>query len=173
MAALQLKQRVQEEGRNLGNGILKLAARFEALHPTRVLTAETSGIVPGLTTAAALRVPVVYARKVKPVTMCQGAYEAHAPSHTKGGSTPLVVSKEFMCPGDRVLVVDDFLAKGATMVALGKLVQEAGCILVGFATLIEKEFEGGRKAIQAAFPTTPVEVLVSVVSMDNGSVQLK
>jgi len=96
----------------------ELAARFGAAGATKVLTAEISGIAPALTTALWLKVPVVYARKTKPVTMTEPVYVEAAPSHTKGISVFLMVSPEFLGPGDRVLIVDDFLASGQTIEAL-------------------------------------------------------
>ena len=101
-----LKERIRREGENLGRGILKvdgfinhqvdpllmleagreLAARFADVGATKVLTAEISGIAPALTTALALNIPLVYARKTKPVTMTEPVYVEAAPSHTKGVS---------------------------------------------------------------------------------------
>src|ERR1700712_133959 len=102
---LTLKQRILAEGRNLGNGILKidsilnhqlypdlmfemgkeLASRFAETPIDRILTAEISGIAPALMTGLALGVPVVYARKLKPITMSGPVFLETAPSHTKGG----------------------------------------------------------------------------------------
>src|SRR5688500_10371705 len=125
-----LKERIRREGQNLGNGILKvdsfinhqvdpalmlavggaLAAHFGALGITKVLTAEISGIAPALTTALALGIPVVYARKTKPITMPNDIFIQSAPSHTKGQEVKLMVSPEFLGSRDKVLIIDDFLA---------------------------------------------------------------
>ncbi|HEC35876.1 MAG TPA: xanthine phosphoribosyltransferase, partial [Anaerolineae bacterium] len=127
-----LKRRVLQEGQDLGNGILKvdgfinhqidpllmqrageeLARRFAHAGVTKILTAEISGIAPALTAALALGVPVIYARKTKPITMAEPVYVESAPSHTKGLEVLLMVSPEYLRPGDRVLIVDDFLATG-------------------------------------------------------------
>ncbi len=121
-----LKQRIRREGKNLGNGILKvdsflnhqvdpafmlavggaLAAHFGAANITKVLTAEISGIAPALTTALALGVSVVYARKTKPITMPENAYVQDAPSHTKGKIARIMVSPEFLHADDTVLIID-------------------------------------------------------------------
>ena len=133
-----LKDRIRRDGVNLGHGILKvdsfinhqvdpalmlavggaLAARFAHLGANKIVTAEISGIAPALTTALALGIPVVYARKTKPVTMHPNAMTASAPSHTKGVMTELMISPEFLGPRDHVLVIDDFLARGETIRAL-------------------------------------------------------
>jgi xanthine phosphoribosyltransferase len=160
-----LKQRIRQEGRNLGRGILKIdsvinhqvdatlmleagaafARQFGKVNPTRVLTAEVSGIIPAMATAYAMGLPLVYARKHKPVTMADPVFVEFAPSHTKGGDVSLMVSPEFLHAGDRVLIIDDFLATGQTM---ARIVQSADATVVGIGTLVEKSFEGGRAALQ-------------------------
>jgi xanthine phosphoribosyltransferase len=183
-----LKERIRREGVNLGNGILKvdsfinhqvdptlmlavggaLAARFAHLQPNKVFTAEISGIAPALTTALALGVPVLYARKSKPITMHPNAIVESAPSHTKGRMTDIIVSPEFLGPRDRVLIVDDFLASGQTIEALARLVADAGAHLVGIGAVVEKTFEGGRAVL--AHWDVPIESLAIIVNMDNGKI---
>ena len=163
-----LKERIRQQGQNLGNGILKvdsflnhqvdpalmlavggaLAAHFGALGITKVLTAEISGIAPALTTALALGVPVVYGRKTKPITMPDDAFIASAPSHTKGKEVQLMVSPEFLGDSDTVLIIDDFLATGHTILALIHLAQAAGAEVIGVGAVIEKSFEGGRAKLE-------------------------
>jgi len=183
-----LRQRICREGQNLGRGILKvdgfinhqvdpalmleagreLAARFGEAGATKVLTAEISGIAPALTTALALGIPVVYARKTKPITMPPEVLRRSAPSHTKGKEVELMVSPEFLSSGDRILIIDDFLASGRTILALVHLVADAGATLVGIGGLIEKQFEGGR-AVLAQFGV-PIEALVTVSDMADGRI---
>jgi xanthine phosphoribosyltransferase len=163
-----LKERIRQEGQNLGSGILKvdsfinhqvdpalmlavggaLAAHFGALGITKVLTAEISGIAPALTTALALGVPVVYGRKTKPITMPADVFVQSAPSHTKGQEVTLMVSPEFLGDMDKVLIIDDFLATGHTIMALVRLAQDAGAEVIGVGTVIEKSFEGGRAKLE-------------------------
>jgi xanthine phosphoribosyltransferase len=163
-----LKERIRREGQNLGSGILKvdsfinhqvdpalmlavggaLAAHFGALGITKVLTAEISGIAPALTTALALGVPVVYGRKTKPITMPNEIFVASAPSHTKGQEVQLMVSPEFLGRSDKVLIIDDFLATGHTILALVRLAQQAGAEVIGVGAVIEKSFEGGRATLE-------------------------
>ncbi len=160
----ELKRRILAEGKNLGGGILKLdsllnhqmdpmlmrdigqefARRFAGEKITRIITAEVSGIGPALMAGLALGVPIVYARKRKPITMKEPVYVDSAPSHTKGEEVLLMVSPEFLLPGDRVLLVDDFLATGKTIHALARIVRQAGATLVGVGAVVEKTFEGGR-----------------------------
>ncbi len=183
-----LKDRIAREGVNLGQGILKvdsfinhqvdpalmlavggaLAARLAHLGANKIVTAEISGIAPALMTGLALGIPVVYARKTKPVTMHPNAMRATAPSHTKGTVTELMISPEFLGPRDHVLIVDDFLARGKTIRALVELIRQAGATLVGIGAVIEKRFEGGREEL--ADLNVPIESLVVVTSMENGHI---
>jgi xanthine phosphoribosyltransferase len=184
----ELKERILRDGKNLGNGILKVdgfinhqvdpmlmdacgrefARRFADVKATKVLTAEISGIAPALFTAIHLNLSVVYARKNKPVTMPDQVYLTLAPSHTKGRMVELIISPEHLRPGERVLIIDDFLASGATILGLVRLAQTAGAEIVGIGTLIEKTFEGGRKALEAL--GVPVESLAGVSSLDDDKI---
>jgi xanthine phosphoribosyltransferase len=185
-----LKERILREGRNLGSGILKIdsllnhqiypdlmhqmgqemAARFAGIPIQRILTAEISGIAPALMTGLALGVPVVYARKIKPITMFGPVFLETAPSHTKGTEVNLLVSAEFMPSDQNVLIIDDFLASGKTMRALARIVEGAGSRVVGIGVVVEKSFEGGRDFMRAKGYAMPIEALVTITSMDNGEI---
>ncbi len=188
-----LKDKIMAEGQNLGSGILKIdsilnhqiypdlmvemgkemARRFEGIQIDRILTAEISGIAPALMTGVVLNVPVVYARKKKPITMAGPVFLETAPSHTKGGEVPLLVSAEFLHAGEKVLIIDDFLASGKTLLALARMVASAKAELVGVGTVVEKAFEGGRNLMhQAGYTHIPIEALAIIISMDNGQIVL-
>lgn len=187
----ELEDRIIQEGRSLAGGILKVdgfinhqvdpalmdlcgqefARRFRSVGATRVLTAEISGIAPALMTALHLGVPIVYARKSKPVTMPDQVYLTVAPSHTKGHLVELMVSPEYLGPGERVLVIDDFLASGATIHGLVRLARTAGATIVGIGALIEKTFEGGRELLNPL--GVPIVSLVVIDSMDNGEIHIR
>ncbi len=186
-----LIDRIRKEGKNLGGGILKVdsfinhqvdpelmdacgaefARRFAKVGATRVLTAEISGIAPALMAARHLRLPVVYARKTKPITMPDSVYLTIAPSHTKGVAVELIVSPEYLSHGERVLIIDDFLASGATILGLVRLARAAGAQVVGIGALIEKSFEGGRQALSLL--KIPVESLVVIKKMENGNIEFE
>ncbi len=179
-----LKQRILKEGRNLGNGILKvdgfinhqvdpqlmmecgkeLARRFQDIGATKILTAEISGIAPALTTAVHMGLPVVYARKHKPITMPDQVFLTLTPSHTKGRTVELTVSPEYLAGGESVLIIDDFLATGATILGLVRLAETAGAKIAGIGALIEKIFEGGRETLKPL--GVPIESLACIQSMD-------
>lgn len=184
----ELEERIRRDGQVLPGGILKvdsfvnhqvdaglmercgreLAGRFAGLQATKVLTAEISGIAPALTTAMHLGIPVVYARKTKPITMPDQVYLTLAPSHTKGRMVELIVSPEYLASGARVLIIDDFLASGATILGLVRLAEAAGAKIIGIGALIEKTFEGGREALKPL--GVPVESLTRIESMDGGKI---
>ena len=186
-----LKARILQEGQNLGRGILKIdsflnhqldaelmeaigneiARRFVDHKPTRVVTAEVSGIVPAIMAGKALgNIPVVYARKHKPITMMEPVYIDAAPSHTKGGEVMLMISPEFLHASDRVLIVDDFLASGRTIDALARIVRNSGAELVGIAAVVEKTFEGGRDAL--AHWGVPIYAAATILDMSGGEIVL-
>jgi len=184
----ELQERIMREGKNLGNGILKvdgfinhqvdpilmdacgreLARRFKDIGATKVLTAEISGIAPAVSTAYHLKLSVVYARKHKPITMPDQVFLTLSPSHTKGRMVELIISPEYLRDGERVIIIDDFLATGATILGLVRLAQTAGSIIVGVGTLIEKTFEGGRQALSSL--GVPIEALVQVTSMEGDKI---
>jgi xanthine phosphoribosyltransferase len=184
-----LEERIRKDGRNLGKGILKVDGfinhmvdpvlmdscgreferLFSHLDAKLILTAEISGIAPALMAGRYLDLPVVYARKHKPVTMPSDVYLTVAPSHTKGISVELIVSPEYLPRDTPVLIIDDFLASGETILGLARLIQAAGAKLVGIGTLIEKSFEGGREKLQHL--DVPIASLVCITSMEGSNIE--
>jgi len=146
----------------------EFARAFAGVKATRILTAEISGIAPAIMAGRYMNLPVVYARKSKPITMPNQVYLTVAPSHTKGRMVELIVSPEYLGPGERVLIIDDFLATGSTILGLVRLAQAAGATIVGIGTLIEKTFEGGREALE--YLNVPVISLAAIKSMDDNQI---
>src|SRR5688572_30804190 len=184
----ELQERILKEGQALGHGILKVdsfvnhqvdpklmdicgrefAKRFAKVGATKILTAEISGIAPALTTAIHLGLPVVYARKTKPITMPDQVYLTLAPSHTKGRMVELIVSPEYLANNEKVLIIDDFLASGQTILGLVRLAEASGSKVVGIGALIEKAFEGGREALKPL--GIPIHSLACIISMGEDNV---
>ena len=184
----ELEERILRDGKNLGGGILKVdsfvnhqvdpllmdvcgkefARRFASVGATKVLTAEISGIAPAVTTAIHLGLPVVYARKTKPITMPDQVYLTLAPSHTKGRMVELIVSPEYLANDEKVLIIDDFLASGQTILGLARLAEASGSRIVGIGALIEKTFEGGRDALKTL--NVPIESLACITSMEEDKI---
>jgi len=147
----------------------ELARRLSAYHPTLILTAEASGIAPGLVVAQALNVPLVYAKKYAP-DVEPPALSRVIPSATKGGNTRLVLSRRYLPAASRVVLVDDFLSNGHTAVALADMAQEAGAQVLGAGFVIEKCFRHGRAALEAR--GVPVAALARVERLEHGRVYL-
>lgn len=189
-----LIERIRLEGRNLGRGILKVdgfinhqldpeltlemgrefARRFGEAGVsgvTKIVTAEVSGIAPALTTGIVLGVPVIYARKTRPITMASGVYKSEAPSHTKGGVVELIVSPEYLKPEDRVILIDDFLASGRTIAALAELIGQCNATLCGIGCLVEKSFEGGRSLLAPL--NVPIISLAIIDNMDGDAIVVR
>ena len=185
----KLQERILKDGQNLGNGILKVdsfvnhqvdpalmdecgrefAKRFANVGATKILTAEISGIAPAVTTAIHMNLPVVYARKSKPITMPDQVYLTLAPSHTKGRMVELIISPEYLANDEKVLIIDDFLASGQTILGLCRLAEASGSKVVGIGALIEKIFEGGRDALKSL--GVPIESIANIKSMDDGKIE--
>jgi len=183
-----LEERILREGKNLGNGILKVdgfinhqvdpclmdqcgqtfAQIFKGIGATKILTAEISGIAPALATGMHMELPVVYARKHKPITMPDQVFLTLTPSHTKGRTVELIISPEYLSGGERVLIIDDFLATGATILGLVRLAQTAGAVIVGIGALIEKTFEGGREKLSPL--GVPIESLARIRAMEDDNI---
>lgn len=147
-----------------------LANRFRDRGPDLVLTAEASGIPPGLACAFALDVPVVYAKKFLGIGD-RNAFWREVASPTKGTEYRVEVSRRVLGAGLRVLIVDDFLSGGRTAEALGQITEEAASEVVGLAFVIEKSFAGGRRRLEEH--GWRVEALARVASLDGGRIQLE
>ena len=142
----------------------ELYRRFAGAGITRVLTIEASGIALGYAAARAFEVPFVFAKKSKSVNIDGDVYAAEVESFTHKCTNRVIVSKRFIQPGDRVLIVDDFLANGCALQGLISIVEEAGATVAGIGIAIEKGFqEGGEKIRRRGYH---LESLAIVESMD-------
>lgn len=147
----------------------ELGRRLASYKPDLVLTAEASGIAPGLVAAIALDVPMVYAKKYAP-RIEPPAYSRIVPSPTKGGETRLVIGQKYLWQGARVVLVDDILSNGRTAQALIEMVREAGAVVLAAGFIMEKAFKNGRHILEDL--DVPVAVLARVVSAENGDIQV-
>lgn len=181
----ELQERIKSDGQMLPGGILvvdsfinhqidtslmqrigqDIAHRFRGKEITKVLTIESSGIAPALTTSLALGVPMLTIKKAKPNTM--GAYySTTVRSFTKAKNYDLCVSQSYLGEKDHVLIVDDILANGHTALAALHLCEQAGAHVEGLAVCIEKDFMEGRKAIGQKYPDLTIESLAVVQSAE-------
>lgn len=164
MAEIELlKSRILKDGQALPGNILKVdsflnhqidvmllyemgkefAARYEQAGITKILTVETSGIAVASLCGLVMQVPVVFAKKNQTSNLVGDVYCASVKSFTHNRTYSIRVSKKYLSSGDRILIVDDFLANGCALLGLSQIVREAGAELAGAGIAIEKGFQGG------------------------------
>lgn len=185
-----LKERILKDGRCFPGGILKVdnfinhqmdpilmksmavefVRRFASTKINKILTVEASGIAPAIMVGYLLELPVVFAKKKVPSTM-ENMLVTEIFSFTKSRSYNVCVSKDFLCLGDKVLFIDDFLANGNAAKGMMDLVNQAGAELVGMGFLIEKAFQEGGDLLRKE--GIHVESLAVIESLDNCEIKLK
>ena len=178
-----LKQRIRQDGVVKGTDVLKVdsflnhqmdVALFEEIGRefqrrfcdcgvNKILTIEASGIGIACVTAQFFHCPVIFAKKSQTKNIAGEVYNTKVESFTHGRVYDVIVAKQFLGPGDRVLIIDDFLANGAALGGLIDLVNQAGAELVGAGIVIEKAFQPGGARIRAK--GIRVESLAKVKSM--------
>ncbi len=137
--------------------------RYEGERVDKILTIEASGIGVACLTAEQFGCPVVFAKKTKTVNIYADVYRSEVYSYTHGQTYEVVVSKEFLREGERILIIDDFLAMGSALRALLQLVRDAGAFPVGAGIVIEKAFQPGGEELRAQ--GLRVESLARIASM--------
>ena len=142
----------------------ELYRRFSESGVTKILTIEASGIAIAYATAKRFGVPFVFAKKSKSVNIDSDVYSADVDSFTHKCTNKVIVSKKFLNAGERVLIIDDFMANGCATLGLISIVKEAGAEVVGIGIAIEKGFQGGGDKIRAL--GYRVESIAIVESMD-------
>lgn len=185
-----LKERILRDGKCLEGGILKVdnfinhqmdpilmksigvefVRRFASDRIDKVITVEASGIAPAIMVGYLLELPVVFAKKKKPSTM-DNMLVTSVYSFTKNRSYDVCVSKDFLCKGDRVLFIDDFLANGNAAKGILDLVQQAGAGVVGMGFIIEKSFQHGGDMLREM--GIKVESLAIIDSLDNCQIKIR
>ncbi|SDW55950.1 xanthine phosphoribosyltransferase [Paenibacillus sp. CF384] len=186
-----LKERILREASILNQDVLKLDAllnhqvdpiltqemgkefaRLYAETPiTKVITVESSGIPVAFTTALALGVPLVFARRKKTLIADPDAYCERVPSFTKGIVTDIMVSRQFLTPDDTVLFIDDIIANGDAARGLIKIIERSGATLAGLGIVVEKSFQAGARTIREQ--GIRVESLVRIASLDGGKIRFE
>lgn len=182
-----LEERIRQDGKIKGNDVLKvdsflnhqmdvalfgeIGREFKRLFAgeeiTKILTIEASGIGIACIVAQCFGVPVLFAKKNKTKNIAGDVYTSQVESFTHGKVYDIIVSKEFLRPEDKVLLIDDFLANGSALMGLIKLVRDAGATLVGAGICVEKAFQPGGDLIRSM--GVRVESLARVKSMDEAT----
>ena len=179
-----LKQRIRQDGVVKGTDVLKVDSflnhqmdvelfaeigkefkrRFAGCEINKILTIEASGIGIACVAAQYFHCPVIFAKKTQTKNIAGEVYTSKVESFTHGRVYDIIVAKEFLGPGDKVLLIDDFLANGAALEGLAQLVKDAGAELVGAGIVIEKAFQPGGDRLRAK--GLRIEALARVQSMN-------
>ena len=149
---------------------MEFVRRFASTSINKVITVEASGIAPAIMVGYLLELPVVFAKKKKPSTM-ENMLTTTVFSFTKNRSYEVCVSKDFLCPGDKVLFIDDFLANGNAAKGMIDLVKQAGAELAGMGFIIEKAFQHGGDELREQ--GIHVESLAIIESLDNCEIKIR
>lgn len=164
-----LKQRILQDGKVLQGDILKVDSfinhqidpklaleigkefyrRFQDVKIDKILTIETSGIAFALCAGIHFEVPVVFAKKQAGRNMSAEVYQGRVHSYTKQIDYIISVSTCFLSAGERVLIIDDFLANGQAVLGLLDIVQQAGAVVSGVGIVIEKGFQPGSQILRS------------------------
>lgn len=184
-----MEEKILKEGTVLPGGILKvgnflnqqidcvflkeigeeIARLFQDEGVTKIFTIESSGIAIAAAAGLEMGVPVVFAKKHKSSNVDGEVYATTVHSFTHGNDYRAVVARDYLCEGDTVLLVDDFLASGNALYGLLRLVDMAGAKAVGAAIAIEKRFQGGGDDLRER--GFRVESLACIDSMDDGEIR--
>lgn len=184
----ELEEKIRRDGQVLDGNVLKvdnflnhqidpqlmyaIGQEFQRLFAdqpiTKILTVESSGITPAVMAGLMLKVPVVFARKHKSLTLKNDLYTATVYSYTKKVSNEISISQKFLSADDRVLIIDDFLANGQAVEGLIDIINAAHAQLEGVGIVIEKTFQKGRQLLDARGIRT--ESLARIKAFENGQV---
>ena len=182
-----LKERIRKDGKIKAGNVLKgdsflnpqmdtdlfqeigkeFKRRFSDVEINKILTIEASGIGIACVVAQQFHVPVVFAKKNQTKNIAGDVYTSKVESYTHGRTYDIIVSKEFLGKGDKVLLIDDFLANGKALEGLASLVKDSGAELVGAGIVIEKGFQVGGDLLRKQ--GIRLESLAIVESMDEES----
>ena len=182
-----LEDRILKDGKVLPGGILKIDGflnhqmdpklmyemgqevkrLYDGCGVNKVLTIEASGIAMAIMVGYALDCPVVFAKKSKSRNISDDVYSTEVASFTHGNVNTVVCSRQYLNEGDKVLIVDDFLATGAALIGLKELIRQAGAEVVGAAIAVEKVFQGGGNMLRAE--GMRIESMAKIAGMSDDS----
>ena len=186
-----LEKRILEEGRVLPGNVLKVdsfvnhkidpafflkiaeefKSRFSDLKIDKILTVEVSGIAIAFAVGLLMDKEVIFAKKNISKTLGDDVYKSSVYSYTKGVTYDIMVSKNYLNKGDRVLVIDDFLANGKALEGVYDILEQAGAQVEATGILIEKGFQNGGKRLREKGYN--IESLATIKSLDNGKVEFE
>ena len=185
-----LKDRIRKDGKIRAGNVLKVDSflnhqmdielfgeigkefkrRFQDCEVTKILTIEASGIGIACIAAQYFHVPVVFAKKNQTKNIAGEVYTSQVESFTHGRVYDIMVSKQFINPEDKILIIDDFLANGQALLGLSRLVSDAGATLVGAGIVIEKGFQEGGSLIRESGIRVESLAIIDAMNEEDGIV---
>ena len=141
---------------------------FEHDDVNKILTIEASGIGVACLTAECFSCPAVFAKKAKTSNLSGAFYSSQVASYTHNTVSNVIVSRSYLSASDRVLIVDDFLARGCALEGLIDICEQAGAAVVGCGIVIEKQYQGGGDKLRER--GVRVESLAKIAAMDPGKI---
>ncbi len=188
-----LKDRIRKDGKIYEGNVLKvdsflnhqmdiklfneigkeLKRRFKDVEINKILTIEASGIGIACVVAQSFDVPVLFAKKTKTKNIAGDVYTSRVESFTHGRVYDIIVSKEFLGKGDKVLLIDDFLANGKALEGLIELVRASGAELVGAGIIIEKGFQVGGQIIRDKGVRLESLAIVDEMNAETGMIRFR
>lgn len=183
-----LKQKIIEQGKTIGSDVVKVdmflnhqidvellceigkefRRRFPSDKITKILTIEASGIGIACIAAQYFGVPVVFAKKGANRNVGDNIFKADVYSFTKGTTTTIGVSKDYLIADDHVLIIDDFMANGKAVHGLLNIINQAGASVEGIGIVIEKGFQPGGDSLRSL--GYDVQSLAIIKSIDDGKI---
>ena len=183
-----LEKRIIEQGKAIGSDVVKVdmflnhqidvdllceigkefRRIFDSQKINKIVTIEASGIGIACIAAQYFSVPVVFAKKGANRNVGDNIYKADVYSFTKGTTTTIGVSKDYLGPDDHILIIDDFMANGKAVHGLINIINQAGASVEGIGIVIEKGFQPGGDALRSL--GYRVESLAVIKSIDDGKV---
>ena len=148
---------------------LELKQLYEGNGINKILTIEASGIAMAIMVAYVFGCPLVFAKKSKTTNISDDVWSVEIESFTHGNTNTVIVSRQYLGPEDRVLIIDDFLATGSALKGLKTLVEQAGGTVVGAGIAIEKAFQGGGDELRRE--GMRVESLARITKMTDDSIE--
>lgn len=188
-----LEERIQKDGKVRAGNVLKVdrflnhqmdiklfveigkefKRRFADVEVNKILTIEASGIGIACIVAQYFDVPVVFAKKTQTKNIAGDVYTTKVESFTHGRVYDIIVSKEFLGEGDKVLLIDDFLANGKALEGLAKLVTDSGAELVGAGIVIEKGFQQGGDLLRKAGVRLESLAIIDAMNDETGEITFR
>lgn len=186
-----LRNTVLEQGRVLGDDVLKVDSflnhqldvrvlnaigklfyqQFGALEIDKILTAEVSGIAIAAIAAQYFQVPVVFAKKTLSKNLDPDTWEGSVYSYTKQQTYQIRVAKRYLGKGEKILILDDFLANGQAIKGMHQILEESEAVLMGTGVVIEKSFQAGKEMLRDQ--GVEVHSLIKVTSLEGQQIQLR